>query len=233
MNDHPQSSGERHIEKIMRELEPDSERYQVLDTAKRFKSSWVELGDKLLKVSSAVRYREWGYTSFEEYCVQEIRIKKGTAEKLTLAYRYMESREPELLARREELKPLPDYRSVDLLRRAREEKSFSDEEYAELRKSVVEEERSHPTVLKRFNEVAAARGEEPTDPIVPLKTGLAAARRLDTALQAVADVPAVYREQVRNLIDHLEGELEALKTRMTDSQTFESESVSATTLIKP
>jgi hypothetical protein len=217
MNDNPQSSGERHIEKIMRELEPDSERYQVLDTAKRFKSSWVELGDKLLKVSSAARFREWGYASFEEYCVREIRIKKGTAEKLTLAYRYMENREPELMARREELKPLPDYRSVDLLRRAREEKGFSDEEYAELRKSVVEEERSHPTILKRFNEVAAAGGEEPADPIVPLKTGLAAARRLDTALQAVADVPTVYREQVRNLIDHLEGELDALKIRMTDS----------------
>ena len=217
MNDNPQSRGERHIEKMMQELQPDSERYQVLDTTKRFKSSWVELGDKLLKVSSAARFREWGYGSFEEYCLQEIRIKKGTAEKLTLAYRYMERQEPELLARREELTPLPDYRSVDLLRRAREEKSFSDEEYAELRKSVVEEERSHPTVLKRFNDVAAVRGKEPTDPVVPLRTGLAAARRLDTALQSVADVPTVYREQVRSLIDHLEGELESLKTRTTDS----------------
>ena len=52
MTDTPQSSGERHIEKIMEQLEPDSDRYQVLDTAKRFKSSWVELGDKLLQVSS-------------------------------------------------------------------------------------------------------------------------------------------------------------------------------------
>jgi hypothetical protein len=222
MTDNAQSSGERHIEKIMQKLEPDSERYQVLDTAKRFKSSWVELGDKLLQVSSTARFREWGYASFEEYCAQEIRIKKGTAEKLTLAYRYLERQEPELLARREELKPLPDYRSVDLLRRAREENSFSDEEYAELRKSVVEDERSHPTVLKRFNEVAAARGEAPTDPVIPLKTGLAAARRLDTALQAMPDVPTVFREQVRSLIEHLESELEALKIITTDSQTFES-----------
>ena len=77
MNDNPKSGGERHIEKIMQELEPESERYQVLDTAKRFKSSWVELGEKLLKVSSTARFSEWGYGSFEEYCVQEIRIKKG------------------------------------------------------------------------------------------------------------------------------------------------------------
>ena len=213
MTDTPQSSGERHIEKIMEQLEPNSERYQVLDTAKRFKSSWVELGDKLLQVSSRGHFREWGYQSFEEYCMQEIRIKKGTAEKLTLAYRYMEKQEPELLARRDELKPLPDYRSVDLLRQAREEKRFSDEEYAELRKSVVEEERSHPTVLKRFKEVAAARSEEKADPLVPIKASLAAARRLDTALRSVPDVPSAYREQVADLIAHLEGELEALETQ--------------------
>ncbi len=205
MTDTPQSSGEKHIEKIMQQIEPGSERYQVLDTAKRFKSSWVELGDKLLRVSTAGRYREWGYASFEDYCVQEVRIRKGTAEKLTLAYRYMERQEPEILARREELKPLPDFRSVDLLRQAREEKNFSTEEYADLRKSVVDDEHSHSTVRKRFNDVAAARQEEPVDPAVPLRTGLAAARRLDTALQAVAGVPAVYREQLKNLIDHLEG----------------------------
>ena len=208
MSDNPQSSGEHHIQKIMQQLEPDSERYQVLDTAKRFKSSWVELGDKLLRVNTTARFREWGYASFEDYCSQEIRIKKATAEKLTLAYRYMEHREPELLARRDELRPLPDYRSVDLLRQASEEKNFSDEEYAELRKSVVEEGRSHPTVLKRFNEVAATRNEEPTDPAIPLKTGLAAARRLDSALQSVADVPEIYREQLQDLIGHLSKLLE-------------------------
>ena len=217
MNENPRSSGERYIEKIMQELEPDSERYQVLDTAKRFKSSWVELGDKLLKVNSSARFREWGYTSFEEYCTQEIRIKKGTAEKLTLAYRYMERHEPELLSRREELKPLPDYRSMDLLRRAREEKSFSDEEYSELRRHVVEEERSHPTILKKFKEVSAARGEELSDPANLLKAGLAAARRLDTALQAVTVVPTQYREQVRSLINHLEQELESLRSSVNDS----------------
>ncbi len=218
MTDIPQSSGERHIEKIMEQLEPGSERYQVLDTAKRFKSSWVELGDKLLQVSSRGHFREWGYQSFEDYCTQEVRIKKGTAEKLTLAYRYMEKQEPELLARRTELKPLPDFRSVDLLRQAKEEKQFSDDEYAELRKSVVEDERSHPTVLKRFKEVAAIHNTEPADPFLPFKAGLAAARRLDTALRSIADVPAGHRENVIALIAHLETGLEALGAQLTPGE---------------
>jgi hypothetical protein len=208
----PHSSGERHIEKIMEELDPTSERYQVLDTAKRFKSSWVELGDKLLRVSSGTMYREWGYQSFEEYCVQEIRIRKQTAEKLTLAYRFMEKHEPALLERREDPRPLPDFRTVDLLRQAREEKGFSDEEYATLRKSAVEEERSHPTVLKRFKEVTSSRGDVLPDPATPLKTTLAAARRLETLLSDVANLPGEYGNQLAGLIGYLEGELKKVLT---------------------
>lgn len=208
MPDAPKSSGERHIEQIMDQLEPGSDRYVVLDKAKQFKSSWVELGEKLLQVSSKGHFREWGYNSFEEYCVQEIRIKRGTAEKLTLAYRFMEKEEPQMLAPRQELKPLPDYRSVDLLRQAKEEKGFSEEEYVDLRKSIVEEERSHPTVLKKFKEVAALR-EEP-NPLAPVKASLSAARRLESALQALGEAPAGFLGQLGELISNLSVQLEAL-----------------------
>jgi len=206
----PKSSGERFIERIMEELDPASERFQVLETAKRFKSSWVELGDRLLAVSSRNLYKEWGYGSFEEYCSKEIRIKKETAQKLTLAYRFLEKNEPELMARREEPRPFPDYRSIDLLRQAREEKGFSDEEYAGLRKSIVEQERSHPTVLKQFKEVAKSRTEPVSDPTVPLKAALGAARRLDTALRGVEELPGDYRVMVERLIATLEEELEGM-----------------------
>jgi hypothetical protein len=208
MPETPKSSSERHIETIMEQLEPGSDRYIVLDKAKLFKSSWVELGEKLLQVSSKGRFKDWGYASFEEYCVQEIRIKRGTADKLTMAYRFMEKEEPQLLSAREELKPLPDYRSVDLLRKAKDEKGFSAEEYGALRKSVVEEQRSHPTVAKQFKEVAALREE--VNPQAPVKASLSAARRLESALRGLDDPPAQYLAQVGEIIAHLEQELEAL-----------------------
>jgi hypothetical protein len=204
----PKSTSERHIETIMQRVEPGSDRYEVLDKAKRFKSSWVELGEKLLDVSRKGQFRDWGYQSFEEYCVQEIRIKRGTAEKLTTAYRFMEKEEPQLLQAREELKPLPDYRSIDLLRQAKEEKGFSQEEYVDLRNSVVEEERSHPTVLKKFKEVAALREE--VNPLAPLKASISAARRLESALRNLPEAPGVYLQQLGEMIASLEGELEEL-----------------------
>ena len=208
----PKSSGELHIERIMQELDPSSERYQVLDTARRFKSSWVELGERLLRVNQGGVFRKWGYESFEDYCAREIRIKKPTAQKLTLAYHYLEKEEPELLARRTELKPLPDYRSVDLLRQARQERDFSAEDYANLRQAVVEEERSVPTVRKRFNELSASHPAAPQEPLGPCKAALAAARRLAGALRQLAEPPAPLVTQADDIVATLENEVERLET---------------------
>ena len=198
----PKSKGEMIIERLMRELDPASERYRVLDTAKRFKSSWVELGEKLLEVQKGGLFRAWGYESFEDYCSREVRIKKPTAEKLTLAYRFLEKEEPELLARRTELKPLPDFRSVDLLRRAREEE-FGEDDYSQLRRTVLEEERGHPTVARHFRELASPRDDEAAS---ALKSALAAARRLESALQRVPDLPEL-AEQVQELVMVLEAKI--------------------------
>lgn len=207
MDDNPKSSGERHIESLMAEISPGSDRYQVLETAKRFKSSWVELGEQLMMVRNRGLFQQWGYENFEDYCSREIRIKKPTAQKLVLAYNYMEKNEPELVARRSELKPLPDFRSVDLLRQAREEKDFSEEEYNDLRKAIVEEDRSHPTILKRFKEVAAAHDDEPEDPALHYRACLNTARRLEIALRSIEDLPEGPQEEVSNLVGFLEERL--------------------------
>jgi hypothetical protein len=207
MSDTPKSKGETVIERIMQELDPGSERYQVLAIAKRFKSSWVELGEQLIQVNSRGLFRQWGYDSFEDYCAREVRIRKPTAQKLTQAYHYLEKEEPELLARHTELKPLPDFRSVDLLRQAREEREFSEEEYAELRRAVVEEDRSHPTVLKRFKEVTANREDSP-DQVQLLRSGLSAARRLETVIDQLDQVSTEQRQMVGDLIRQLEREIE-------------------------
>jgi hypothetical protein len=207
-NDTPRSKGELVIERIMQELDPASERYQILATAKVFKSSWVELGEKLLQVQRNTLFKAWGYDSFEDYCSREVRIKKPTAEKLTLAYRFLEKEEPAMLARHTELKPIPDYRSFDLLRQAREEARVTDEDYAALRRSVIDDERSLPTVRKQFRELTA----EPKDNDQHLKTALAAARRLETALQNLPDLPATLDAALRSLLEHLEHSLQPADT---------------------
>jgi hypothetical protein len=196
-----QSGAERHIETIMRDLDPSSERYRVLDVARRFKSSWVELGQELLRVNRDGLFRQWGYESFREYCSREIRIKQPTAQKLTRAYHYLSREEPELLNRKAELKPLPDYRTIDLLREAREEQGFSSEQYDALRKAVLEDERSHPAVRKQFKEMAAAnRSDLQAERTERCKAALAAARRLENSLQPLPDLAGAFMEELSGLI---------------------------------
>ena len=199
------TKGEQAIDELLQQLDPGSPRFRVLTTAKRFKSTWVELGEELLKVSRAGLFREWGYASFETYCRQELRLRQPTAEKLTHAYRYLEQEEPELLARRTELKPLPDYRSVDLLRQAREEHQLPPEQYAELRKAVIDDGRSLPTVRGQFRAAVAPAG--PSDRQA-LQNALAAARRLALALKSVPALPPAQPDATVQLVALLEERLE-------------------------
>lgn len=202
----PKSKAEQHIEEIMQQLDPASERYRVLNSARRFKSSWVELGEELLKVNQDHLYRNWGYESFEDYCTQEVRIKKPTALKLTQAYNYLAQEEPQLLTRQAELNPLPDYRTVDLLRQARQEEQLSGEQYDALRKTALEQARSHTTVLKQFKEMTAADSDPQAERIRHCKAALSATRRLLNSLENLDHLANAYQGPLKELLEILEGE---------------------------
>lgn len=200
------TKGAKHIEQLLQELPPDSERYRILISAKRFKSSWTELGESLTRVANTGQFHEWGYTSFEDYCAREIRIRRQTADKLLLAFRFLEREEPGLLERREE-RPLPDFRSVDLLRQAREEQSFKPEDYHDLRRAVVDEARSHPTISRQFHGMLREYQPE-RQGTRRCQAALSAARRLGNALGELDAVPPDLGQAVQELIGYLEGRLE-------------------------
>lgn len=146
--------GEAHIEALLSNLDPGSERYHVLRAARDFKASWVELGERLTETREQEKFKEWGYTSFEAYCRQELRLKGETANKLTRSFSFLRDHNPDSLEARE-VKELPPLDVVDLLSRARERAKVSDKQFAEIQGEVFEGE-APPTradVLKRFREV--------------------------------------------------------------------------------
>jgi hypothetical protein len=202
MEQESKTKGAHHIEQLMQQLPPESERYQVLATAKQFKSSWVELGEWLARISKSNQFSDWGFTSFEDYCTREIRIRRQTAEKLLLAFRFLKRKEPGLLGRRKG-RPLPDYRSVDLLRQADEEEHFSMAEYGELRQAVIEEERNHPSIAKQYRDMS--HNHQPEQKTVhQYRNAMLAAKRLSTSLREIPDVPHGLAEAVEQLVGFLE-----------------------------
>ncbi|HYQ80531.1 MAG TPA: hypothetical protein VEP68_03460, partial [Anaeromyxobacteraceae bacterium] len=51
----------------LEELPEGSLRRRVLEGARRFKASWVELARLLAQVRRQQTWREWGFPSFERY----------------------------------------------------------------------------------------------------------------------------------------------------------------------
>ena len=77
------------------------------------------------------------------------------------------------------------------------------EEYSELRQAVIEEERNHPSVAKRFRDMTHSHQPEQKT-LHQHRNALLAAKRLATSLQEIAEVPEDLSQAVVQLIGFLE-----------------------------
>ncbi len=116
-------------------LHPGSFRHTVLLAARRFKSTWVELGKLLVKVRDQASYEGWGYPTFEAYCAQELHIRKQTALKLTRSFSFLHKHEPKQLLSEDLAERVPAFEIVEVLADAEERGQMSSAEYRAIRDS--------------------------------------------------------------------------------------------------
>ena len=190
----PKTKSLHAIEERMENLDPGSFRYQVLDAAKRFKSSWIELGQHLFSVYKDKLFKEWGYLTFEAYCAKEIGVRQNTALKLLKSYSFLEKEEPTFLKREalDDRQPsrIPGYESVNALRLAKQSERISEKEYQGLREEVFDEGREEAEVKKKIRYVLkshppAGRAGAPARPEEDRKTVVV--KRLISSLKTARD----------------------------------------------
>lgn len=149
------------IEEKLSLLDKDSLRYQILEIAKGFKTSWVELGRALYTVYKDNFYKEWGFSAFEVYTAKELGIRKQTALKLLRSYYFLEKEEPEYLAPhyQKEAQPLnlASFEAVDLLRKAK--KKISEEEYQKIKERIFKEGKEAVEVRRELTSLIKEREE--------------------------------------------------------------------------
>lgn len=139
------------IESKLQTLDENTFRYRVLETCRRFKTTWIELGQALFQANRDKSYMEWGFLTFEGYCSQELGIKKGTALKLLRSYQFLEDEEPKALEQAlngPATEKYPDLDSVHLLRLAKNNKNIDEKDYERIRKKVMEDVREPDDVRK-------------------------------------------------------------------------------------
>src|SRR5215813_12496762 len=90
------TKGEARLEQAIHAHAEDAERVFVLERARRFKRTWIELAQALVQVRERETYLRWGYGSFDEYVTRELRLKRGTVDKLCASYAFSTARSPKL-----------------------------------------------------------------------------------------------------------------------------------------
>lgn len=201
------------IEQKMGSMSPDSFRYRVLDAAKSFKSSWIELGQFLFTVYKDKLYKDWGYLTFEAYCAKEIGIRQNTALKLLKSYSFLEKEEPQFVKPEflENKKPdsIPSYEAVNALRLAHENEDISEGEYENIRRDVLEDIKEDAEVKKKIKYILKA-GPKSGEEGAPAQDKAAAFKRLLQYLEnyknslSTLEVPTKISKKLDELIDVLE-----------------------------
>lgn len=185
-------------------LPEHSLRRRVLESARRFKSSWVELGRMLCEVKRAGVWKEWGYASFDAYCAKELFIRKSTAEKLTLSYGFMERHEPDV-ASGSAPGPAPAFEVIEVLSRAEAAGRLPEDGWRELREDVLQRPTTAAAVNRQLTErYGAPDRPEPLEAPERLRRLAAVAHRLAASCAGDEDVPRAVAERAKALAEDLE-----------------------------
>lgn len=191
------------LQERINEFPEGSFRRNVLESARRFKSSWVELGRLLSQVRREESWRDWGYEGFDSYCAKELFLTRATAEKLTVSYGFLERREPDMVRARQ-VREAPPFEVIEVLSRAEAAGRLDDRAWAELREGVLEGEADRTEVAKRLHErFGPAPRPPPAAPAERLARLAAAANRLAEACEEEREVPAALRRHARELAEAL------------------------------
>lgn len=214
------SSTLRRIDDQLSRLDPHSQRHRVLVALRRFRASWVELGRLLTEVSAGGDYREWGFDSFEVYCARELGLKKPTVAKLIASYRYMQRHAGERLAafdedaqnEREDAPPpdVPDYQTVDLLRKLRERDDIDEGEKNQFHRLAFDEGAEETALRKEIRSALAPREEGETAENARTRE-LDEIRRTAKALRRKLADSRNVPQGLRDRFERLLAELEALE----------------------
>ncbi len=201
------------IDKQLEELNPDSLRYKILVSLRKFRSSWVELGRLLTDVAYGGDYKEWGYDDFEIYCARELGLKKPTVKKLMVSYNYMKSYEPNRLSPQEENQQVgydvPDYQTVELLKKARDRDDLPDDEKEKLHRMAFDTGSDETALRKEIRDHLRPVNDDEIDAANfsrrrEIESILRTARALRQKLAATNAVPEGVKERIENALMELE-----------------------------
>lgn len=205
------------LEEKMRGLDEDSLRRHILENAKSFKTSWIELGRSLYSAWKDKMYKQWGFAKFDTYTAREIGIRKQTALKLLRSYYFMEKEEPGYLSHSylesAQAPEIATYETIDALRLAKSKKGLDREDYNKLKEEVFAKGKDYREVRRDLTTMMRQREELDPEEAYQRRR-LATVKRFVSTLKALKKeieisklMPAPLIKEAEKLIDRIETEV--------------------------
>jgi hypothetical protein len=208
---------EEKISKLKKLDNPTSRelRSRVQETAKDFKTAWVELAQALYAIHRDRLYEYWGYERFEHYVEREVGLQKSLALKLVNTYSFVEQQEPQFLQNgfleQRDAAATPELDAIHVLRLARNKKELTKHDYADLHKQVFEKGKGAAAVRKELTAIMKERKPVNPDEERAQRT-TASVRRLLNAIRSFkkdAETLKLIRADIVKRAEELVAELEA------------------------
>lgn len=159
----PTSKAIQRLDDRLANVPPGTIRAEALEAAKRFKTTWIDLGRVLWTVWKDKAFREWGYLTFDAYCAKEVGVRALTAKRLLHSYAFLERDEPGVLERLQAHPPatLPHYEAVNALRLLKQRPVVPPARYQEVRTQVLEQGREPLDVRRGIRQLLDAVQQDP------------------------------------------------------------------------
>lgn len=209
----PTTKAIQSLDDRLSQVPPGTLRHEALEAARRFKSSWLDLGRVLWTVWKDKAFKGWGYAEFDTYCAKELRIKAVTAKKLLYSYSFLEQEEPTVLQRMPAAHPatVPSYDAVNVLRLLKRRRDLPEPRYQTFRAQVLDQARDATDVRRQAREMLADADADPE--------AVRAARRQATIRRMIGTLKALQGElRAGRMVPHkLLTDIETLTRRLDTS----------------
>jgi hypothetical protein len=216
------------LEKL-KALEPNEPRYQVIKATLQYKTSWLELAERLNRVAAEKLYKDWNYKTFRDYCARELFISPATAKKLVRGFQWLDEQLPDFMPNYidesdgPQSRVAPDMDTVQLLMNAQKEverERLPQDAYADIKRRAFTGELDTQGVKTSLREVMLPPPEEPGgEPLKVLRRALATTEKIVAQLEELGseddelmDLAGRLRDRIFDLVNakmeqlaHLDG----------------------------
>lgn len=207
------------LEEALRRGGADAARIAMVEVARRFKRSWLEMAEALARLRSSEAFHEWGYGDLYEYASLELMLKRPTVEKLLMSYGVIRQHAPEVLQRDGVERHIPSVDSVAYFGKALRQEAANDdapepdpEVVEELRRAVFDEGKPVAVLRRTLGPMLFPKAPGQAE-VEAMKKASGAAQRLAKQLEGVEGLSPARRDHTAKALAHLVDELATLIER--------------------